>query len=553
MIKFRVHTPQTEFEKKCERLLAGEYDQDTLVNEFVSKLTEDISNMQKGLNVSDCALSAPRRGGHADKKTNIAKEIALRLHPHGDEKKERTWSYVEYTQTISKLTSLFTEQLEEAERKEKEWKSAYLTNRENYEEMKNRPSTEAVTQPSAMPVDVAPLDELQPFLNHMMENVPVVNNEEGYVEFVRGAHYDDQRIDLCKQVVGPNWIQPLMDSIVNNNHVKHFLLGNNIINYQGAQAIASFIENPHVPKIETWYIAGNSIDAAGVRLITKALENDTDAKSLWLKRNPLNVEGVSYVANMLKKNSSIECLDLHNTNCGDEGIKLLFDALKENTCLKRIYLGANGIGVKSADYVAGYFNWCVQNDHVGLDSLWFDMNRFGDDGVCKIAASLQNYKHLKRITLGSNRITKVGAKALFDALNDHEDLIMIDIGAYKATSDMGELPNNLKDDGAHVVADFIRTNNHVKILNISQNAITESGMQVIVDAFEENTSLLYIYYDQYGSQLTRSTKDRLHKCMSKNIKSNLGIEFEEFHKGKLRFMKHTKDILKIDSIYRNRM
>jgi hypothetical protein len=82
------------------------------------------------------------------------------------------------------------------------------------------------------------------------------------VEFPRGIFYSDGRMDLCKQVVGPGSISPLMDCLRHNSHIRHFLLGNNVIGHVGARAVSDFIA--HNSKVVTWYLAGNCIDAEGV-------------------------------------------------------------------------------------------------------------------------------------------------------------------------------------------------------------------------------------------------------------------------------------------------
>ena len=72
---------------------------------------------------------------------------------------------------------------------------------------------------------------------------------------------------------------------------------------------------------------------------------------------------------------------------------------------------------------------------------------------------------------------------------DHKNLVMLDLGMYKATSDMGELPNNMGDEGVQYIAQFLRRNKSVKIFSILHNAISLQGLEKIVDALEENDNL----------------------------------------------------------------
>ena len=570
MLRYRINYPtnkwedtQNVFNDKFSTLASEDFtsknftcEQSFIINAFVLQLKEDESILNDETNVSDvtdCGLSAPRRGSYIDKKYELAKKIALTMYPpEEDTKEKRLWSYIRYSQLISKLKKKFIAQLElkvNYEQVERNNKMSLL--RRNFSTLKNRPSTNAVINPTPMPVEVAQLDELADFFSHLKSNIQIVDEE--YVQFTRGACYRDGRMDLCKQVVGSTWIEPLMNSLINNDKIKHFLLGNNIIDTKGAQAIANFIATEHKPKIETWYIAGNCIDSEGIELIAKSLRTDTDTKALWLKRNPLNANGAKALGEMLKYNASIECIDLHNTNIGDEGMQYLCEGLLENITLKRLYLDANNITIEGMRHLHNYFITMAAKGKIGLQSLWIGMNRYEDEGVLLLADAFSQYKHMERLSVNSSRITANGAKALCDSMISHEKLVLFDLGMYKSTGDMGELPNNLMDEGAEHISEFIRNNKHVKVLDISQNGITEEGMNKIINAMQENTTLCYIYYDQYGSYLSPSVKKNIKACMEKNIQIQYGITYAEFHTSKLRFLKHTEDILKIDSIYRNKM
>ena len=90
-------------------------------------------------------------------------------------------------------------------------------------------------------------------------------------EFERGVLYSDNRMDLCKMVVGPPHIEALTQSLDNNTNVRHFLLGNSIIGHRGAESIASFVVR-HPNRMETWYLAGNCLDGYSFALLAKALK-----------------------------------------------------------------------------------------------------------------------------------------------------------------------------------------------------------------------------------------------------------------------------------------
>jgi len=95
------------------------------------------------------------------------------------------------------------------------------------------------------------------------------------LEFERGIIYEDGRLDLCKQVVGPTHIGKLMEALESNHHIRHFLLGNNAISTTGANSIAEFLQK-YPNRMETWYLAGCHITRHGLSLlVTQMIKSST--------------------------------------------------------------------------------------------------------------------------------------------------------------------------------------------------------------------------------------------------------------------------------------
>ena len=76
-----------------------------------------------------------------------------------------------------------------------------------------------------------------------------------------------------------------MTSLETNPFVRHFLLGNNLIGPAGAMRIAQFLSQHK--RIETWYLAGNCIDAKSFKLLVDGFVSSPAITNIWLKRNPL--------------------------------------------------------------------------------------------------------------------------------------------------------------------------------------------------------------------------------------------------------------------------
>lgn len=89
----------------------------------------------------------------------------------------------------------------------------------------------------------------------------IVADQEPRIDFVRGSILGKTTVgggtsvDLCKQVVGPRGIGPILDAVGKNSHIDRFLLGNNIVGDEGARIIADFIASEKSKRIYNFYVS----------------------------------------------------------------------------------------------------------------------------------------------------------------------------------------------------------------------------------------------------------------------------------------------------------
>ena len=524
------------------------------IPEIAKKLQQEAKLLETGRLVSNYALELPTLNGAEDKKTHLAHKLARFLFPTED--KDRVHSYIAYGKLLSKLRAAYREQvkqqaaLEQIEnaQQDKFRQARKFGQRQIFESLLDEPISDLILNPIPMPVEVAPLDELTPFFTYLKEGKAA---EKECVKFVRGAYYNDGRIDMCKQVVGSDWISELVDSIKSNANVKHFLLGNNIVGDRGASKIAALIESESSPAIKTYYLAGNCFTAEGAAKLGNAFKQNHTVESLWLKRNPLKIEGVRQIAQMLEVNQSLRTLDLVNVGMLDAGVKILFESLKQNKSLRTLYIDANGITSVGARYIAEYFEYLKQTKQIGLTGLFMAINRLGDKGVKIIANAISNYPHLKRLDFSSNRIQNSGLTVLLEKINTLPQLSYLGIGLYKSTSDLRELPNYFDGEGAEIIANFLQTNKTVRVMEIKDVNLRDGGLSAIAEALEQNTTLLDLSYAQFQYSIPETVTAKITHYLARNVKQQLGMELAEFRRTRLREIKHTNQIGFIDSIYRN--
>ncbi|KIW76791.1 hypothetical protein Z517_09235 [Fonsecaea pedrosoi CBS 271.37] len=366
------------------------------------------------------------------------------------------------------------------------------------------------------------------------------------VEFDRGVVYADQRLDLCKMVVGPTHIEALMDSLKSNSFVKHFLLGNNIISATGCYAIASFIkEKPD--QMETWYLAGNHIKPAGFADLVSAMVTSSSITNVWLKRNPLGPSSVGNLTRLILETRNLRTLDLENTELGDEAVARLFTNLKGKAfALKNVFLNANGIGVKGAQAIAETLEAGWQPE-----SLMLGTNPTGDEGAFRLARALHSNTSLVRVALQSNGLTSTGISAICEALSGHPAIRSVVLSPSMTTHAHGQRYNYIDDDALPALKQLLR-NPQLRLLDLGRTAFSAQGVEAFRDAVASST---LCHLRAFHGEL-RESKDcalRVDQQLKHNTQRFYNMSTSEFNSGLgLRLLRNTADVRLIDSVYRTR-
>ncbi|CAF4933456.1 unnamed protein product [Rotaria sp. Silwood1] len=518
-----------QLKSACVKMFADQLRQDhrTILKQpdELSNEKEEQMNIESQEWISNCAKEAPRISNNPKNiNTVMAKDIARYMHPLSPTamnnerqlKAEKGYAYLLYKRLISAVCQVLEKASptfvnEQARSRNRKDRALRLT-KEQREELLNAPPSTYITNPEPEPVVPCALEDLQPLFDHLTSNKSGPGDENQPVVFTRGTIMSGGRLDLCKQVVGPQGIQPLLNAMKNSDVVNRLLLGNNIVGLPGAQAISNYIRFNQDSHIDTWYIAGNNFDSECISLICNALVNDMKVKALWLKRNPILTSGVVHIAQMLRTNHYLQTLDLLNTGLLDEGCKILFDAFKVNRTLKHLYLDTNGLTVKSGRIIRLHFE---ENDNQ-LESLYLSCNAFGDGGTSEIAVGLKHDQHLKRLGLASNCIGPDGVRALVDALIAHPSLQQLNLGFMKATILLGGLDNVIGDEGAGEVSRLIRSNEYIRSIDLTFNGISQRGLMKLRDALRENRTLTTLKVLQFGQVHSEITKEEINMMLETN-------------------------------------
>ena len=387
------------------------------------------------------------------------------------------------------------------------------------------------------------------------------------VEFNRGIVYEDGRLDLCKKVVGPTHIGKLMESLESNQHIRHFLLGNNAISTTGANQIAEFIQK-YPNRMETWYLAGCHITRRGLSLLVPQMIASTTINNLWFKRNPFGPNSNSILAELVLKTKNLRTLDLETTELGDEGTRRFIDAIiGRPAALRHLYLNANGIGQSACASLGRY----LADPHCKLTSLFISTNPIGDAGMLLLAPGLAKNKTLKRFMCASAGLTSKGVSYLAAALSDEEHpLHSLDLAASQTTLAHKNRYNYLDDTCIGALKPLILSP-HMRMLDLGRTVFSEIGFQEMRSTVEKS-ELVWLEMHRVEISTTKGAKlgqTELHDTVPVIKYCSLGLrhalqknqkkyypEVEDFDNfiasEQLRFLRNTSDVRQIDSMYRTR-
>jgi hypothetical protein len=216
-----------------------------------------------------------------------------------------------------------------------------------------------------------------------------------------------------------------------------------------------------------------------------------------------------------------------------------------------LYLDASGLTARSARAIADYFDGLKRHGRAGLTGLFIGINRMGDEGAAILAEGLADYAPLVRFDIGANRVERSGLQAILAMASTVPSLKYLGIGLYKSASDMGELPNWFGEDGAAGIADFIRADTHVLVLDAKDCHLGHEGVTMLADALETQHTLLDLQCTQYTVKDAPLYK-RIDGYLVRNALAH-GTSLSQFRQHDLRVIKHGPDIRHIDSMYRNTM
>ena len=282
--------------------------------------------------------------------------------------------------------------------------------------------------------------------------------------------------------------------ILQSNHtLTHLCLACNKVTSIGVEALADALRSNKI--LENLHIGNNNIGDEGAKALGKVLQSNHTLAHLYIAANQMTHIGVEALAEALKSNKTLKDLDIANNDIGDEGAEALGKALQSNHTMTHLYIAHR--------QTLGRRGWiCSSHCH-----------HIGDQGVRAIAHALRYKSSLTLLTLCVNTLSDSSFAALGEALQSNCSLTHLymqgdEPNLYhfgdssletfsKALKSRGTQMthlhlSNLSISSSHVIslAEALRVNATLKLLDLSCNKIDCSGARTLAQALKKNQSLI---------------------------------------------------------------
>eukprot|EP01107_Rhizomastix_libera_P007878 TRINITY_DN2290_c0_g1_i6.p1 TRINITY_DN2290_c0_g1~~TRINITY_DN2290_c0_g1_i6.p1 ORF type:complete len:262 (-),score=78.42 TRINITY_DN2290_c0_g1_i6:44-829(-) len=190
----------------------------------------------------------------------------------------------------------------------------------------------------------------------------------------------------------------------------------------------------------------------------------------------------------------LDKLNLGNNNFGDKGCVHLVEGLKKNKSLKRLSLGTCKITGEGMETISSF----LSQDGTILEELDLSFNRIGDEGFALLVEGLKKNKSLKKLHIFCCDLSAEGMKAISSFLSQDE-IVLEELGL------LGNGEQTTNDKDLHYIGEILAANLLARIkIFIESTCSFKSDLKIwrneFVPLFISRCELLCFTQDIINSQ-----------------------------------------------------
>ena len=242
-------------------------------------------------------------------------------------------------------------------------------------------------------------------------------------------------------------------------------ISNNAISDDGAVAISEYLRYSRT--LLELNISHNQVSDIGIIIITKALQTNITFQILDVSYNNISDDGTMVIGETLvnTENPKLPKLNLSYNNISNKGVVALSDCLKHNNTLQEL--------------IVSWRN-CKDLLILNINTInKFSGIHFGDAGATLVSAFLLHKKDkIQILDLSINDISDDGAVAISEYLKYKGILQELNISHNEITS-----------EGIVEILKSIHSDSPLHTLNLTHNIVTKSGFKIIHDIYKKCSNM----------------------------------------------------------------
>ncbi|XP_070197814.1 leucine-rich repeat-containing protein 74A-like isoform X2 [Littorina saxatilis] len=269
---------------------------------------------------------------------------------------------------------------------------------------------------------------------------------------ITGSHSQVVYVRMCKKLnITPN--SYVFRNLVDDHlDLKHHLLGP-----EGVQGLCvSLIENFSVTSID---MEDNGLGNEGATFVSEMLSENTFVTELSIADNTLMTDGVKRIVDVIKDMDILTKLNISGNNLQEYDGEIVRDLIEESRSLKELRCSHNCFRETGGIAIGDAIGW---NDSLELlDLSWNHLRREGATAIC---AALAINSGLKEVNVSWNGFYIHGSKELAKTLDKNKTLQVLDLSA-----------NRINKECLTHIMKGLKTNKTLRVLKLADNPITAVG------------------------------------------------------------------------------
>lgn len=266
------------------------------------------------------------------------------------------------------------------------------------------------------------------------------------------------------------------EAILLNKHLKQLDISDNRLNELLFSKLVFCIKSNF--NIKTLNISNNNLGEKSAVFINEILANNFFIENLIMSNIHLKNEGLKTLSHSLIKNKTLKNIDLSNNFLTCEGAEIFKSFLINNTSLIKLNISENNItDEKGNNPISEALKY-----NTNLEEINFGNCDFNEITINELMENLKENFSLRKLILSKNKLNEQAILILWDFLSNNNYYF----------NDLQFDYFNLTEKACEKIAESLKMNNFLNVLNLSNNKINDESMKIIFEALKHNMKLTEI-------------------------------------------------------------